>query len=154
MTAVGIEENERDRLARSRTLDLVWFAAGFLLGWGAFVVRTNHLLPPSADTILMIVEFSAVPIWGWAYARMAIRTRRVRGQPALRSALNDEFYKNARLLAARAAFKAIIAANTIMLIAGFMSESFRRLPATLPVEITLWVAIGAMAIAQFFYDRE
>jgi len=154
MAAVAVEESERDRFARSRTLDMVWFGAGFVLGWGAFIVRTNHLLPSSADQALMLVEFSAVPIWGWAYVRMAMRNRRVRAQPALRAALNDEFYKNARLLAARAAFKAIVAANTIMLLAGFFWPPFQRLPAILPAEITIWVAIAAMAAAQYFYDRE
>jgi hypothetical protein len=59
-----------------------------------------------------------------------------------------------RLLAARAAFKSIIAANTLMLLAGLLFEPFRRLPATLPVEVTIWVAIGAMAVAQTIYDRE
>ena len=154
MTAVAMEENERDRLARARTLDLAWFAAGFLVGWGAFVVRTNQLLPASADKVLMAMEFSAVLIWGWAYARMAIHARRVRSQPALRTALNDERYKTVRLLAARAAFKAIVAANALMLLAGWFWEPFRRLPAILPVQITLWVAVGAMAVAQYIYDRE
>jgi hypothetical protein len=154
MTAVAMEENERDRLAHARTADFTWFAVGFLIGFGAFVVRTNQLLPPAADKILMVMEFSAVAIWGWAYARMAIHARRVRSQPALRTALNDERYKSVRLLAARAAFKAIIAANTLMLLAGLLFEPFRRLPATLPVEVTIWVAIGAMAVAQTIYDRE
>jgi hypothetical protein len=104
--------------------------------------------------VLMAMEFSAVVIWGWAYVRMAIRARRVRSEPALRTALNDERYKSVRLLAARAAFKAIVAANTLMLLAGLFSEPLRRLPATLPVEVTIWVAIGAMAVAQYFYDRE
>jgi hypothetical protein len=157
MTAMGMTsgnaEGERERAARGRTYDLTLFALGFLVGLGAYVVRTNHLLPTSADSVLMGIEFSAVPIWGIAYARMAMRARRLRRQPVLRAAINDEFYKSVRLRAARAGFKAVVAANGLMFVAGAFWPAFQKLPATFPAEVTIWVAVAAMAAATFFYDR-
>jgi hypothetical protein len=155
MTAMDLSqtEGERDRAARGRTDDFIWFALGFVIGFGAFVVRTNHLLPPSADTPLLVIEFSTVPIWGWAYARMALRARRLRRQPAIRAAINDEFYKAVRLRSARAAFKAVIAANALMLVAGIAWPAFQKLPIAFAAEATIWVAMAAMAAATFFYDR-
>jgi hypothetical protein len=153
MSAI-VSENERDRAARGRTYDLIWFGVGFLIGWGAYIVRTNHLLPPSADQFLMLVEFSAVPIWGWAYARMAIRTRRLRSQPEIKAAINDELYTNMRLRSARAAFKAMIAANGLMFVAGIFWPAFQKLPVAFPAEVTIWVAYAAMVVATFVYDRE
>jgi hypothetical protein len=154
MTAIPVKGNERDHLARARTYDTVWFAAGFVAAFGAFTVKTNHLLPDSADGLLTGVELGAAVIWGWAFARMVIHQRRARAQPALQASLNDEFYKKVRLLTARASFKAIIAAQAIMGFAGLLWPSLQRVSPALPIEVTLLVAWGAMGVATLIYDRE
>jgi hypothetical protein len=146
--------SERDRLARARTTDLLWFSLGFMLGWGAFILRTNHLLPASADPILHAGEYAAVAVWAWAFARMAIHARRARQEPAMHAALHDEFYRSVQLRAARAAFKAVIAVNAAMMIAIWMWAPLGRLPAILPVQLTIWVAIAALAVATVVYDHE
>jgi hypothetical protein len=154
MTAIPVKGSERDQLARARTYDVVWFAVGFVAAFGAFTLRSNHLLPDSADGLLTGVELGAAIIWGWAFARMVIHQRRARAQPALQASLDDEFYKKVRLLTARASFKAIIAAQAIMGLTGLLWPSLQRVSPALPIEVTLLVAWGAMGVATFIYDRE
>jgi hypothetical protein len=153
MSAVAMDENERDRFARRRSRDLAWYAGGFVLGWGAFILRSNHLTP-TMDPYLLGVECSAVLIWGWGALRTAERIRRMRRQPALWAAMSDEFYKNVQLRASRAAFIAIALALGIMLVAGMLIPSLQHIPAAIPVQLIVLVAVASLAAATIIYDRE
>jgi hypothetical protein len=153
MSAGAIDENERDRFARRRSRDLAWYAGGFVIGWGAFILRSNHLTP-AMEPYLLAVECSALPIWGWGALRTAERIRRMRRHPALWTAMNDEFYKNVQLRASRAAFIAVALALGIMIAAGTLIPSLQQIPAAIPVQLMVLVAVASFATGTFIYDRE
>jgi len=126
---------------------------GFAVWWGGRIAV--ELLPRAGHDARITLPLIVLSLAGWVYwvihlVRMTLVSRAIASDPRLRSALNDERVREARLKAFAAAFWIMLLAQAPLLLAAL----FLELPARAGGEITIFAGVVGAGLAFLHYDRE
>ena len=126
-----------------------WFTFGWLLWYGGFIIRPCITIKIVCGLILLFGMF------GWVFFTVNLInvlkwTKIVNADDKLKNALNNELHQLYRYKSVSWSF--IIMLATICIFLGI--SSFYNISALIVCEITLYVGISSLFIAELIYNKE
>jgi hypothetical protein len=146
-----IEKTET--LNQNRKKMLIGFSIGFGVWWGAKTLVS--LFPEMGNLPNLSVSAALIGLAGWGYMAMfQIRiikmNRKIKQNPALNQALNDELYEYIRLKSFKSAFIVLLIVQLFLLPVNIIY----KLSAESVININIFIGIIAPIISFIFFDRE
>lgn len=138
-----------ERLARERTRILLASLVTYAFWCGAFVLQQSGWFSPSARgmltgvTVLFAVPWILTTLWLTAWGR------RVRAQPQVIAALNDEMTVRNRWRAQRASAFVLL----VCLMLGVVATSYVELSGRIVLLMLIWVLVVSQLGFYLWYDR-
>lgn len=138
-----------EKLDKSRYESLKWFTFGWLLWYGGFIIK---------DFISNTIVFGLIMLFGmfgWVFFTVNLIkvlkwTKIVNADNKLKNALNNELHQLYRYKSVSWSF--IITLATICIFLGI--SSFYNISALIVCEITLYVGISSLFIAELIYNKD
>ena len=143
----------KDALDHTRQRMLVGMLVGFALWQGIRIAdgfAVAHTDWVALRWGLLATGLAGWLCWSYYLVRMLMLGRKLRAEPALAAALNDEFIQHGRLRAFATAFWVVMAGQAVA--AGF--GAFLRLDGALVANITILIGVSAAIGAFLLYTRE
>lgn len=132
-------------------------AIGFLAGYGIWQgTRILHglfgrnVIPHVLDITLIVIQIIAWILWFYFLIRMITLGRKIRKDPKLKVALNDELTRHIRLKSLAAGFWSLVILQMLLSV----SAAFLKIDVRTVLDINLYVAVLAFIISFLFYERE
>jgi hypothetical protein len=163
MTMDGSFARQVEQLDRRRDRSLAWFLGCFLAWTLATIASMFLLVTPGLVSLALIVPVFALPLAFWLFflGRYLWIQARIRSDPRLAEALNDELVRTTWLRAAAAGFWAMLAVEVLSTLWRMLTNvtvSMGLVPLNpvlfldLRAPLTLAVGIG-VTIGVYLYQR-
>jgi hypothetical protein len=138
-----------ERLARERTRILLASLVTYALWCGTFVLQQSGWFAPGTRSVLTGVTVLFALPWVLCTVWLTLWGRRVRAQPQVIAALNDEMTVRNRWRAQRASAFVLL----VCLVLGVVATSYVDLSGRMVLLILIWVLVVSQLGFYLWYDR-
>lgn len=121
----------------------------FAIWDGMVILDLSPGFAPAARQVFSILSWPSALVWAVCLVCLLIWTRRVRGQPEVYAALNDEMTVRNRWRATRASMSVLM----VCLAAGVVLAGFVHISALLALSSLIWVLVVTKLGFFLWYDR-
>jgi hypothetical protein len=136
-----------DKLDRARYNLLKWFAVGWAIWYGTFIIKDN--VQPGVAIALVGAGLFGWIIWVMNMIRFYRLGKIVKSDEVLKEALNDELYRHNTAKSFQTGYSVTIFTIVVFIvITGFVA-----IPAMMAFQITLYIGVLSALIASLFYNR-